>query len=466
MPNDQMTKLRDALVARFAADERALRHYEPDENPFANHDVKAMTNAGLLKQADRVPALDLTSKFGMAADMEIARRERQDEARTDLSAKRMQQARARAERKVMFDKIADSPVVPNPERMHQAWMVVMPLVPNIQKIAAGKARWAQRYLGGNVDDVPQQALVKLALMLAKSDHDLFALTVAANEIGEHTRSTGRIAGDQLSADEKVERKQIRKNRKLLMGMAHNRVMGALVDNFTSQRNLAEHNLDIIATVMASIGGAADSDPLFNSHKADRAPAFMGTRFQRPDGIDAGLLATAIAGAITDRGLDPLAEFMLDEEHRRVDGAVRWTEYAEHIFKLTPGGLGEHYWDLVLGATTGRRKDGSEWQMDRARKARGDAARTHVRNQFEFMPSLIVSIIESFDPHPIGFSSAHHRKVLASDWELFYAPAQPERREFLSPVLRYADATEAAEALLTHLSELVTGNDVVTHYINA
>lgn len=462
---DKTNELVKVLAGVVNAHERAKTDYDPEQNPFANHDLKRMASAGMRKSADTVPAVNMAAKDEpmLGTALEEARHTVIAEARADKSAKRMAQHKARAERKVEFDRLADAPVPVSAERMEQAWMVVLPMVPIIMRLANEKARYAARYLGTTTDDVPQMAIEKMALMLAKSDKDLGALEVAADELGHVAEATGKLPGDQSSKEEKAERKQVKRNRKWLMGVINNRVMGAIVDSYMSERNLRWDNIDIIATVLATINGPGH-DPLTSNFKADRAPAFLGTRFQRPGGIDAALLATGINAAITEKGLDPLVEFILDDDHRRVDGAVKWTEHAEDIFKLTPGGNGAWLWDAVVAATTGRRRDGSAWPMDRARKARGDAARAHVRNLFEFLPSVIVGLVESFDFKPIGYNSESHRAILTSDFE-WLLPEPDERRKVLAPVLKFGSAEEAAGALVEHLSDLVTGEDLVRSALN-
>lgn len=467
------------LAAALIAHERAKTERKPEDNPFHDHDLKQMVGAGMRTAQDKHPAKNMATVGGAGYAMEEARFEAERDDKADKSAKRMASARARAARKVELDLIADSPVQPNAERMQQAWTIVLHLVPTIERIAVDKRRWASRYLGTTMDDVPQMAMEKMALILAKSDKDLDLLEVAAREIGEQAKRSNNIPRDQLVGDEKAERKKIGKARKWLMGVVNNRVMGALVDAYTSERNLRWDNIDLIATVMANINGPG-GDPLFNTFKADRAPAFMGTRFQRPGGVDASLLATAINAAIGDRRLDRMVELLLN--NIRTDGAFMWTEMAEDVFLAAPDGSGEWMWQVVCNATTGRNRDGKEWTMDRARKARGDAARTFVRNEFEWLPGFIVDAIESFDPHRIGFATkgsltalnsdglpvhlerntndGQIRAVLASDFELYYLGEEPEKRQLLRPILRFADATEAAQALLDHMASLVTGEDLV------
>lgn len=450
-----------AIVASLNGHEAAKVTSVPEDNPFHNMSLDDVAGR------QEIPALNMAAKAPnnpLAYDMEVARFEAKEKGAADRSAKRMAQAKARAERKMAFDKIAESPARPNKARMDEAWLVVAPLVGIIHMIAKSKQRWANRLLGSTADDIPSLALEKMALVLAKSDQDLTVLRKAALELADASERTGQIPGDQMSDEERKERKEVRKARKWLMGLANNRVMGALVDSFTSERNLRWDNIDIIATVIASINGPGD-DPITDRFKADRAPAFLGTRFQSPGGIDGNLLAMGITAAITDRKLDPLVEFLLDEDNRRVDGHVEWSKHAETIFMLTPNGDGEWMWDAVQSATK---------HLKHGRRQQGIAARTHVRNQFAFLPHLIVSLVDSFDPQARGFSVPQKggaRAILSSDFELFYMPNAGEhplgeQRFMLEPALRFGSPQEAALALTEYLANLTTGNEVVAAEVGA
>lgn len=445
------------LVAALNEREQAKSVSSPEDNPFAKATLADIAGR------QEFPAINMVTKVkttgenkdvedeadSVAYHMEAARFEARAKGRADKSAKRMAQAKARAQRKVEFDKIANSKVKPSPERLERAWLIVFHMVGIVGRIAKSKQRWANRLLGSSADDIPQITLEHMALVLAKqTKFDLDVLVQAAKELGQHEAG---IPGDQtVDENDPDERRKVRKARKWLMGMANNRVMGALVDSYMDQKNLKWDNIDLIATVMASINGPGD-DAMLARFKADRAPAFLGTRFQRPGGINADVMAMAISAAITERGLDPMVEFMLNEEARRVDGSMKWSEHAEAIFMLTPNGDGEWMWDAVKQATEG---------LSHARKARGDAARKHVRNLFGFLPDVIVGVVEASDPHFIGWSSRGRRAVMASDFELFYQGDVPEIRQVLQPKLAYGTPKEAARALIEHLALLTSGKDMI------
>lgn len=479
-----MQKTHDDILNRLAAalSERGkAKSYKPDTNPLGGHDLSQLLNGvGVAKAADHMPARNMAAAAPneqLAFDMEAARISGRTEARADRSAKRMAAARARLDRKKQLDDIANAPTVPSAERMERAWLVVGPLVPIVTRIANGKQAWASRFLGSVVEDMAQVTLESMALILAKSDHDLDLLRVAALELAEEGERKG-IPGDQLTDDERKERRKIAKARKWLMGVVNNRVMGSLVDTYTNERNLRWDNIDLISTVMASVSGVGD-DPMTARFKADRAPAFLGTKFQRPGGIDSGLLATAINAAIGERGLDGIVEVMLDEQFRRSDGSVKWKKCAELIFLNTPG-MGEWAWDAVVAATAHHKRPGN---------SRGDAARTHVRSLFAWLPGFVMAVVDAFDPSVVGWSvsgcgipalnddgnmvlvrrtqrDSRIHAVLASDFELFYRGPDAQHRTIGVPALRFDTIEDAKRALAEHLGILVTGEDLVTSVVHA
>lgn len=447
-----MTTINSTLATRLAVvlDLKAqAAPYDPTTNPLRTHTVEQVAGT------TEIPAKNMAEQGGAGYDMEVARNENLRAGKKDRSKHRMQAARRRAAKKVEFDEIVNASVTPDSERMTEAWRVVAPLVPIATRIANEKRRWAERFLGSLVDDVPQIVLEQMALILAKSDKDLSLLRKAADELGEQAERKG-IPGDQLSEDQRAERKQMAKARKWLMGMVNNRVMGALVDLYLGPENLRWQNIDMIATVMASISGVG-SDPMMARFQADRAPAMLGSSFPKPGGIDHALVSVAINAAISELELDLLTEILLNEENRESGGSFRWTKNAEQVFLATPDGA--WLWDLVCKATK---------HHARPRKARGEAAMMHARNQFVWMPDFIVQVVESFDPHLIGYSPTGGRAVLASDFELGYLPGvNPlgEERRPLVPALTYASVEQAVAALLEGV-EIYTGAQFVNNLLNA
>lgn len=450
---DSSTPNNNEVAKRISAAflERSM-HMSDEPGPLDGRStLDILHGVGILKAADHRPALSMTPKGGHR--MEAIREAGLEAGRVDRSAKRTAANRARAERKKQFDDLVAAPIEPNKERLAEAWKVVLPLEPIIAKAALSKRAWASRFLGSNADDVPSMVLEACVLVLAKSDKHLPLYIEAAEQLGEQQRESGKMPGEQFSEEENKHRKRLMQARKWLMGLINNRVMGALVDSYTAQRNLRWENIDLITTVMANINGP-DDDAFIKRHKADRAPSFQGTRFAGPGRIDANLLATIVNSAITAHRLDPLVELLTDVENLRTDGAFSWAEHAPQVFLLSPEG-GEWMWDLVKQATA---------HMANPRRARADAARTHVRNLFEWMPGLIVDAVECFDYSPVARVVAHKRvhAVMRSPFE---ARMCDEGRHHL-PAITFASHKEAAVMLAEHLGALVTGEDMVSGIVHA
>lgn len=449
-----MSKKNDPIVQALEA-HQAAKLALAEDNPLADRKLEDLQHsAGILKSSDKHPVKNMAPEGALGFDLEASRfSDLASEKAAKVNLQRARQ-RAQAERKAQIDKIEALPFKPEPKRMEAAWLVIYPMVPIIEKIALSKQRWAARFLGSVTDDLGQVAMEKTAIVLAKSSHNLDDLQIAANQLGEVVKRKNQVPGDQLTDEERAEKKRDRRNRKFLMGLVNNRVMGALVDIYTNEHNLKWESLDLIATVMANINGVGD-DPMISRFKADRAPAFMGTRFQSPGGIDPALLTMAVTGAITDMGLDPIVEILLNEDNRRVDGAVKWTACARDIFLATPDGTGEWMWSVVEKATESHKNP---------RKRQGDAARTHTRNLFEWMPLLIGNVVDSFDPYLIGWSPTGRRAVMASDFELFYLPEPKQSRDLARPALKFTSVKEAAQILAEQMA-LLTNEDYVQSLVH-
>lgn len=463
--------LRSLIVALTEADvaSKAKPVRVEGDNPMDIHDADEIAGGvGILKSADHIPAVNMAAKApdsDLAFSLESERVAARQRGRADRSAKRMKVARARQARKDEFDYFGDDPDqdlgTPKPKHMGAAWMVVFHLHEIVAETAKSKQRWAARLLGHHVEDVPQQALEKFAVMLARQDRwPLDELAYAAEQMALQSHG---IPGDQKYDGDNAARKRHFAQRKWLMGAVNNRVMAAIADAYRFVENEPD-SLDAVSAVLAHIGGP-NGDAMLNNFKADAAPTFMGTRFQRPGGIDPNLLSMAIAGAITDRGLDDLTEFLLDPEHIRTDGAVKWSKYAKDIFLLTPGGYGQWLWEEVLAHTQG---------VAGGRKARGDMARKHVRALYSWLPGVIDAAVAAFDFHMIGFATRgmlvgtncdgepvrlkrsvtdpHIHAVMASDFE-WYLPEEPENRLWFTPALKHATPEEAATVLHEHLALL-------------
>ena len=454
----------NSILALFNKNAPARTEPVREDNPFAEHSLTDLSH-GLMKGADNMPAVNMAAKAQKSTEpyeMEAGRFETAKQGQVDKANKRKVAARSRAARKLALDEIANKPIIPSPERMRLAWDAVVHLTPIIDNVAKSKQRWANRLLGSEANEIPSMALEKIALVLGKQDkYDADLVVLAAEGLALSERG---IPGDQIAKpDDEKDVKRYFKVRKWLMGLIYNRVMGAVVDAYTSVNNLRWDNLDIITTVMETVRGGLE-DPLTSRFKADKAPAFLGTRFQAPGSLNHDALTAAIAAAITERGLDALVEYILD--NRRVDGAIPWREHAQNIFLLTPDGDGQFLWDSILSVTTGLNRNGEPWTEERSRKVQGELAMKHARNLFEWMPSFIVSAVEAFDPHFIGWSTTGHRAILASDFELFYLPEPDSVRQVAVPALRYGSAEEAARMVVTHLSHLVTGQDMMRELVNA
>lgn len=422
---------------------------KPEDNPLhAKNLVDLIRGGGILKHADLLPQRDKHGSWMGPHDLNQQVIDGLDARSNGRKDQRKKVARARAQRKQQIDAIAESPKVPDPVRLAKAWVVLRPMVPIYARIARSKGNWAKRYLGTINDDIAANAVESTVKVLAKGDQDLDLLALAAQQLAGEAERTG-LPGDQkieeVEVDEDAARKQRRKEakaRKWLMGLANNRVMGALCDAYTEKHNLKWENLDVLETVMASINGAGD-DPMMARFHADRAPQFITSRMYAPGTIDPDVLAMAIAGAITDRRLDRLVMLLTDEDNLRTDGAFMWTKNAEAVFLATENG--EQKWAAVVQATA---------LHQNPEHSRAYAARTYVRDLFAFLPWLVRSVIEACTVERIGWRDGRALMASAYDPDAFAEDGSRKRPGYLFPTPVYATTEEAARAIQENLSRVI------------
>ncbi len=120
--------------------------------------------------------------------------------------------------------------------------------------------------------------------------------------------------------------------------------------------------------------------------------------------------------------------------------------------------GEMKWQAVCLATQ---------HMDNPRRARADAARAYVRNTFAFLPSLIVTAVQMFEwntEQHIEYVDGHLVAHIESVFDGYLD--DDGKRHQVVPALTYATPEEAGRAIVEHLGNLLTGEDVVTSVVFA
>ena len=369
-----------------------------------------------------------------AHHVEVARFEGRESGKAATSASRMAAMRRRQERRAEFDAATEVEVKQvDPARLMVSWQIVEHLAPLVAQAAREKRQHAERLLGSVTEDVAQVVLETCALTLAKSGKDLSLYLVAAGEITKPHKPS--------DSDDRKRRKEIKRARKWLRGMAFSRVTYTLRDLYRSGDNVRARNIDILDTVLNTVNGH-DADPMTASFRAAQATCFMGYSFTSPGAVDRDVLAHALMAAITDRGLDTLVDLLLDDENRRSDGTVAWSRIAKEVFLASPETDGEWAWEVVKRATKG---------STHSKKLRGVAARNHCRSQFEWLKTFTGQVVEALDPEVVAWSVKDHtgsRAIVASPFQEGYLkPSQPDAvRQPLAPALDFASTKQAAEAI--------------------
>lgn len=223
-------------------------------------------------------------------------------------------------------------------------------------------------------------------VLAWSDQDLAVLERAATEIGLGVRPAQDATDIERRFNKKVSR-----GRRWLMATVNNCVMKAIDSAYRSDPNVRWENIDLIPSIMDAVNGS-DEDAFVARFKADRKPSMSGWRWAQPGAVDQGLISAALAGAISDRGLDAMVELFLREENCYPSGGFRWRELAHAVFLLAPDCDGEALWQQVLKQTE---------PLSIKTQARTQAARRLAQHLFAWIPDFIVDIVPMIEDMPFG-----------------------------------------------------------------
>lgn len=248
-----------------------------------------------------------------------------------------------------------------------------------------------------VEDIAQDATLKIAEAMAKSDVDIVTYAECIIWLKsapqpyvsqDGPQGAGRLIGTIVrvigTTIVDVYRKSTVKTWTLTVGDEGKDVW--------VQRDTTVESLDRLATVAHAT--RSDVDTLLSKHKAGGKPPKP--KSTPPGGKDKRLFARMIIDtAITARGLDWLATMLLDDDRKRTDGSFKWTENADTIW----AGFGFP----VMTVDSPR--------------ARADVARKAVRIAMAFLPDVVTAAYELISTpelmFEIGATSAHDMHFVAS-----------------------------------------------------
>jgi hypothetical protein len=183
-----------------------------------------------------------------------------------------------------------------------------------------------------VDDLAQDSIIRIAEALARTNDDIVMLAEATLWLKDAPQPYVSADGPQGSAR--------------LLGTIVRVIGRVIVDNYRAnttvawvesiddngkriwvQKDTTLESFELLETVAHNT--RTDVDDMLSHTKADNKPKHKGSA---PGMREKRLFARMVIDtAITARGLDWLANMMLDDERRRTDGSFKWTENADTIW---------------------------------------------------------------------------------------------------------------------------------------
>lgn len=191
----------------------------------------------------------------------------------------------------------------------------------------------RRYLGDAlVEDIAQDAVLRIAEVLSKTETELVDLAQATLWLkdapqpyvaADGPKASGRLLGTMISVIGNVIQEAYRSSTTVAWVQTINEQGETVYEKKDTTLESFEY-LETIAWDMRR-----DLDDMLSKSKADGKPVYKGSE---PGMREKRLFARAVIDcAIKARGLDWLANMILDPERVRTDGSFKWTENADTIW---------------------------------------------------------------------------------------------------------------------------------------
>lgn len=268
--------------------------------------------------------------------------------------------------------------------------VLAPLIHILDEVVASQGRRFTKYLGqAEVENIAVDVYNRVAHSVSQSNWDTELLVQGADFL--QANGWWEIRPKDHEDDEQTYATVA----KYLVVTMVSRSKDAWKEAYRKRPTLM--SIEKMDTVMANMHSNADPD--MARFKADGGARLVGWNPPSPGSIDWNTLAMAVAAAITERKLDPLAEVLLNDEYLRTDGAFMWTEHSDKVWRAC---------GLPMGLFN---------KMSKTDKAK--AAKKAARNRFTWMPGMMEAAIRELQPDvwetPRGhFESAEVAQVVSEE----------------------------------------------------
>lgn len=271
-------------------------------------------------------------------DMTPAERRAHDRA---TAARRMKQYRKRLRKDAENVERAKQPL--DPTRMRFSLEAVALIMDLVEKVVTARYNKVRRVLGDvYVGDIASETVIGLAEGMARSDHRVESLIIAADWLSKQPgipevpieapvgakfimsvlmrQATVQIANNYRQNVVRVESMELRQDP----------TTGEWKDMLVV-KDVTLASLEYLDTILSSqfMGGL---DTLIANSKADGGLSMVGAKFQIPGEPNRLFARQIIDSAITARGLDWLTDLLLDDDNVRSDGTFKWAEHADTIIE--------------------------------------------------------------------------------------------------------------------------------------
>lgn len=271
-------------------------------------------------------------------DMTPAERRAHDRA---TARRRMSAYRKRTRKDAENVERAKQPL--DPVRMRFSLQAVALIMDLVEKVVTARYNKVRRVLGDvYVGDIASETVIGLAEGMARSDHRVESLIIAADWLSKQPgipevpveapvgakfimsvlmrQATVQIANNYRQNVVRVESMELRQDP----------TTGEWKEMLVV-KDVTLASLEYLDTILSSqyMGGI---DTLIANSKADGGLSMVGTKFQIPGEPNRLFARQIIDSAITARGLDWLTDMLLDDENVRSDGTFKWAENADTIIE--------------------------------------------------------------------------------------------------------------------------------------
>jgi hypothetical protein len=302
---------------------------EDDNDPMTRTTLDELLAGYALIKGDQVSRTFVGSK-AIHRNPDVILNERKARERIqDRNRKRLIRAQAKRTRIEVAREAKPVDLV----RMSACLTLLGNLIPVVSTLTIARYNRFRRYLGDTlVDDISSDAVLRIAEVLSKSDVELVELAAATLWLkdapqpyvaADGPRASGRLLGTMISVIGNVIQEAYRNN----TTTAWVQTINEHGETVYEKKDTTLESFELLETIAWNT--RTDIDDMISKSKASNKPPH---EYSAPGMREKRLFARMVIDcAIKARGLDWLANMLLDPERVRTDGSFKWTENADTIW---------------------------------------------------------------------------------------------------------------------------------------